>query len=361
MDVDKKRSITLKKIINNLLIIILFIPCIVNAAECDTSKVYIESIGIENSSGNVEELEEATAKDKTVNLNLQMSTKDDVILYKVVLKNDSSEDYEINKNSININSDYLEYSLESDNDNIIKANTTKTIYLRVKYSKEVDSFKFVDGVYQDEITMKVNLKSDDTISNPNTGLSYLTIISLILIISGVLLILLKNKKLSTLLILLGLITLPLGVKSLCNCEIVVYSKVKIQTEEQFRLIFKPCYGNKEEYNITYKIGMTFKEFFNSHYYENVDLELQNQLKVINNIETDLTINKIAKDSYDLCLNAIEWPKEEDYSNNQEFLIAWDNANAKSKKCLSDNETSTNINEKINNKIMYSINTIFCFG
>ena len=171
MDVDKKRSITLKKIINNLLIIILFIPCIVNAAECDTSKVYIESIGIENSTGDVVELEEATAKDKTVNLNLQMSTKDDVILYKVVLKNDSSEDYEINKNSININSDYLEYLLESDNNNIVKANSTKTIYLRVKYSKEVDSSKLVDGVYQDEITMKVNLQSDDTPSNPNTGVS----------------------------------------------------------------------------------------------------------------------------------------------------------------------------------------------
>ena len=107
--------------------------------------------------------------------------------------------------------------------------------------------------------------------------------------------------------------------------------------------------------------MTFKEFFNSHYYENIDLELQNQLKYIKNIETDLTINKIAKDSYDLCLNAIEWPKEEDYSNNQEFVIAWDNAYAKSKNCLSDNETSTNINEKINNKIMYSINTIVCVG
>ena len=120
----------MKKILFSILVLLL-IPYVVNAEECDTSKVYIDSIGIENITGNVEELEGATSQDKKANLNLRMSTKDDEILYKLVLKNDSSEDYEINKNSININSEYIDYSLESDNDNIIKANSTKTIYLRV--------------------------------------------------------------------------------------------------------------------------------------------------------------------------------------------------------------------------------------
>ena len=112
----------MKKILKVLLITILFIPIMVNAAQCDTTKVYIDSIGIENTNGNVIELEDATAQDKKVNLNLRMSTKDDEILYKVVLKNDSEDDYEINKNSIKLNSDYIEYSLESNNNNIVKAN-----------------------------------------------------------------------------------------------------------------------------------------------------------------------------------------------------------------------------------------------
>ena len=101
----------MKKLLFSILLVItiLFIPVVVNAAQCDTSKVYIDSISIDKEKGNVEELEDATAKDKKVNLNLRMSTKDDEILYKVVLKNESNEDYEINKNSININSDYLEY------------------------------------------------------------------------------------------------------------------------------------------------------------------------------------------------------------------------------------------------------------
>ena len=158
----------MKKILNFLLAAILFIPIMVNAAECDTSKVYIDSISIDTNN-KVEEIEEATAKDKKVNLNLRMAKQNDEILYKVVLKNDSSEDYEINKNSIVLNSDYIEYSLESDNDNIIKANSTRTIYLRVQYKTPVDPSKYVNGVYQDNITMKVNLRSDDTPANPNTS------------------------------------------------------------------------------------------------------------------------------------------------------------------------------------------------
>ena len=222
----------MKKILNILLVTILFIPMMVNAAECDTSKVYIESISIDTNN-KVEEIEEATAKDKKVNLNLRMAKQNDEILYKVVLKNDSSEDYEINKNSIVLNSDYIEYSLESDNDNIIKANSTRTIYLRVQYKTPVDPSKYVNGVYQDNITMKVNLRSDDTPANPNTGISYIIIISLILIISGLSLIIFKKKKLSTLMILVGLILLPVGVKALCTCEILVDSKVQIVKGDTF--------------------------------------------------------------------------------------------------------------------------------
>ena len=321
----------MKRILFSILLVLILIPYIVNAAECDTSKVYIESIGIENSTGEVVELEEATAKDKTVNLNLQMSTKDDEILYKVVLKNDSSEDYEINKNSININSDYLEYSLESDNNNIVKANSTKTIYLRVKYSKEVDFSKFIDGVYQDEITMKVNLKSDDTISNPNTGMPYLIIISIILIISGITLIIYKNKKQAALLILLGLITLPLGVKALCSCDLIVDSKVKIQTEDIFKLTFLKCQDKKETAEYTYKIGMTLNEFFNSSYYTNLSEDKKRLARILFNKdeikETQLIYNEL-----DNCLNSIERPGDENNYTEEELEEIYDNIDNKEREC-----------------------------
>jgi len=314
----------MKRILFSILLVLILIPYIVNAAECDTSKVYIESIGIENSTGEVVELEEATAKDKTVNLNLQMSTKDDEILYKVVLKNDSSEDYEINKNSININSDYLEYSLESDNNNIVKANSTKTIYLRVKYSKEVDSSKFVDGVYQDEITMKVNLKSDDTISNPKTGLSYVIVIGLIFIISGVSLFVMNKRKLSSFLIIVGFILLPIGARALCSCEIVVDSKVTIKTED----IFIMAYSCDSNYylggDIKYKIGMTFYDFSNSDYINN-----------INDSDDQDLIERILNGGYGF---------EEHYFIYHKYYECKNDDSSPSSRILSDEELENNSNE-----------------
>ena len=248
----------MKKILYLLLITVLFIPSMVNAAECDTSKIYIDSIKIDKTTGNAIELEDATAKDKKVNLNIRMATKDDEIIYELVLKNESNEDYEINKNSINLNTDYLEYSLDSDNNNIIKANSTRTVKLRVKYKTEVDQSKFVDGVYQDNITMKVNLRTEDTPSNPNTGISYIIVFSIILLLSGIYLIIYKKKKLSTLMIFVGLILLPVGVKALCTCEIVVDSKVIIKQEDEANVII---YNNdiKNEGTLKYKIGMTIND------------------------------------------------------------------------------------------------------
>ena len=117
----------------------------------------------------------------------------------------SGKNYNISKIKINnnliVNSDIAisqesDYSLESDNNNIIKSKTSKTVYLRVKYSNEVDQSKFVNGVYQDNITMKVNLRTDDTPANPNTGVSYIIVFSIILLLSGVALIIYKKKKIS---------------------------------------------------------------------------------------------------------------------------------------------------------------------
>jgi len=268
----------MKKLLNIILITVLFIPIMVNAAECDTSKVYIDSISTDQDKlkGNVIELEEATAKDKKVNLNLRMSTQDDEIIYKVVIKNDSSEDYEINKNSINLNTDYLEYSLESDNNNIVKANSTRTINLRVKYKKTVDPSKFVNGVYNDNITMKVNLRTEDTPANPNTGLPYIIILSIILLISGLSLIIFKKKRLSTLMILVGMILLPVGVKALCTCEIVIDSKVTIKTEEEAKAVLYDC-DDPIEITSSYRIGMTITDYLNSTYFTSQNINFQNNV------------------------------------------------------------------------------------
>ena len=324
----------MKKLLNFLLITILFIPVMVNAAECDTSKVYIDSISIDKdkTKGNVIELENATAKDKKVNLNLRMATLDDEILYKVVLKNDSSEDYEINKNSISLNSDYLEYSLESDNNNIIKANSTRTIYLRVKYKTEVDQSKFVDGVYQDNVTMKVNLRTDDTPANPNTGVKYIIIISLILLISGLSLVIFKKKKLSTLMILVGLILLPVGVKALCTCEIVVDSKVTIRKED--KVVVKEenaCYSSINTNEYSFVIGTTASTLFGS--------EISND---------NYKVTFLPKDYFN-CIEALEEPQIENYQAEDEYYDDYEAYENSKIECLNTYSTLVKSDDKIKSK------------
>ena len=334
----------MKKIISLLVITILFIPVVVNAAQCDTSKVYIDSITIDKEKGNVLELEDATAKDKKVNLNLRMSTKDDEILYKVVLKNESNEDYEINKNSININSDYLEYSLESDNNNIIKANSSRTINLRVKYKTEVDPSKFVNGVYQDNVTMKVNLRSDDTPSNPNTGLPYIIIISSILLLSGITLIIYKKKKLSTLMILIGLILLPVGVNALCTCEIIVDSKVVIKTEDEFRIVSYGCANESRDDTYKYRIGTSLNEFTDSSYFSELDPVLQLDFRsMLESIEYDRYF--VDEDFFE-CKENIVYPKENDYQNYSEYLQALEEAK---NSCYNEHGTKISTTDKIISK------------
>ena len=115
--------------------------------------------------------------------------------------------------------------------------------------------------------MKVNLKSDNTISNPKTGIPYLIIISIVLIISGITFIINKNNKISTLLILLGVITLPLGVKALCSCELIIDSKVTIKTIKKYKVEFLAC-GVDEFREFDYINGMTWTEYFDSLLYNN---------------------------------------------------------------------------------------------
>ena len=101
----------------------MFMPLIVKAETCDIDKISISSITIKDKSEQANEIEEATATGKKINLNLSMSNVGDNIEYKIVVKNASNDDYELDKKSFDINSNYIDYKFSSeDNSNIVKAN-----------------------------------------------------------------------------------------------------------------------------------------------------------------------------------------------------------------------------------------------
>ena len=261
-----------------------------------------------------------------------MSNKEDEILYKIVLKNSSEEDYEINKNSINISSDYIDYFLESDDTNIVRANSTKTIYLRVKYSKEVEQNKFKNGVYHDDATMKLNLRTGSNFTNPETGIAYMIIISIFIFLFFLTLLVYKKKKLSTLILILSIITLPVLAEALCKCEITIDSKVIIKIEDEFNLGFFDCQYNNYPTKL-YKVGMSMNEYFNSEYFTTlVDTEEKNDITYYLTNSTFVFANK----HFDECVQSISKTDAVEYTN--ELKI-----------CLNQNSEEVDMNQKIKSK------------
>lgn len=231
----------MKKYLLPILLLLMFIPLVVNAETCDTDKISISSIAIESKSDNVEELSEATVSGKSINLDLSMSNVGDYIEYELVVKNDSNEDYELDKTGLKLNSDYIDYSFETEDDsNIIKAKSTKTIYLKAEYKNEVPDDKFTSNTYNDNKTMVVNLSSDNpVITNPNTKTqSYITLIVLLLLLSiTTYIVLKKNKKKFMILIIGATIIIPVYVYALCKCEINIDSKIEITKLNNFCFIY----------------------------------------------------------------------------------------------------------------------------
>ena len=180
------------------LLSMMFIPLLVKGKVCDIDKITISSITLENSAGKAIELTDATASGKTVNVDLSMSDVGDNVKYKIIVSNDTDEDFEISNKNININSDYIDHDVTfEDNSNIIKSKSTKTMFLEIKYDRQVAESSFVSGVYRNDQIFKVPLMNDEVLDNPNTGeeLNATIIITLgiILVVSIVLYAFLKKK------------------------------------------------------------------------------------------------------------------------------------------------------------------------
>ena len=238
----------MKKFILPILLLMMCIPFIVNAETCNTDKITISSITVENKSDNVEELDLATANGKNININLSMSEVGDNIEYNFVVKNDSNEDYELDRTSLNLNSDYINYSFETeDSSNLVKANSSKNVTLRVEYKTEVPEDKFESGFYNDNKTIMVPLSNGktkdvtNTLKNPNTGVQlYILILIILLLVSGSLYIILKKKSYAKFMILIigAVILIPISIYAICKCEIMINSTVKIKNNSYTGTLYR---------------------------------------------------------------------------------------------------------------------------
>ena len=147
----------MKKALLTIIFLLLFLP-IVKAESCDVNKVKIDSIVLEDSNGNAVEKNKASIEDGNINLDLSMFDVGDSITYKMLIRNDSNDNLEINEDSFNISSsNYIKYSLNDEDSVLVRAKSTKPIYLKVEYENEIPESDLEDGSYKEQKDLTLGL------------------------------------------------------------------------------------------------------------------------------------------------------------------------------------------------------------
>ena len=192
-----------------------------------SENVKIKSIDLVDKSENTTETSEATFDGLTMDFNLKFYKTNDYAKYKVVVENNESKDYKILVDSNFGNSKYITYEYEKTEN--LKANSDTEFLITVKYKNQVDENSFSDGKYTEKNSAVLKL-DDGSISNPLTSNNEAMIIIGLIVMSGTLFILFKNKKSRkiSVFVLFGLLSLPLFVKAVDYLKITVNSNVEIE-------------------------------------------------------------------------------------------------------------------------------------
>jgi len=275
------------KKIKYMLLLLLFIPFIVLAK----SDVEIKSVTLLEKSDYVEELENATYNDLKLDFKLKFVTLNDYAKYKVIIKNNTDKDYEIDNQTTFNEGNFIKYEFNIDNDSkILKANEELNIYVNISYIKEVESSNFVNGKYVDSNTVSLELSNFNNIDdkenikfivNPNTDTGYIIAILLVLLLSILVIILIKNRKAKRYIAILILLLIPLYVYAIEKIKLDVETYVEIVKNNKFTVVLFTHPADVldgELLEFEYEEGMTFNDYFNSSYFENLDENYKNGLK-----------------------------------------------------------------------------------
>ena len=272
------------------LLLILFIPIIINAKTCERSSINIDSIELVNKTINVVEKSEPEINDETIKLDLEMYKVGDEAEYQIRIKNTSDADYILDNDSISINSDYIDYQFEtSDKTNIIESKETKNATLKIIYKKEIPDELAATGHYNDNKTMLIGLssgKEEQTIINPITGSKIVILILVLALASELAIIAINNHKQTKLLLLvIGLLLIPVSIKAFCKLDLEVESNVNLIKTYTFKI---------EERTYEFLPGMTFDDWLNSTYSEGSFLTRSNVSELTENYST----GKITEEYYE---------------------------------------------------------------
>ena len=213
-----------------LLIFVILIPFVVKAEDsCESVGIMIDDIELISKPDTIS-FNDLDYECNNIYLDLIMREVDDVAKFEISIKNVSSEDLEVNKDSLVVNSDYIKYELKSlDSSNIIKPKESKVFSMTVNYVKEVPVSSFVNGKYIDSKNLVISLSNDKKEEkNPNTSTGLILIACLVLSIAiFVVLIKLRAPKYYSLFIIGLIFAIPFTVYALTRVEVKIESYVSI--------------------------------------------------------------------------------------------------------------------------------------
>ncbi len=221
----------MKRLLFFLLLFLLFIP-VVSAVECKNCSVSIESISLDDSD-HVKELAEAKVTEQDIELQLKMVNVGDSIQYKIVLKNDSNRNYELESNSISSNSEYVDYILMAEDDStMIQSHSSKTMILMAQYNRKIPDDIYRNGEYIDSVTIPFELSTDENAYQSNEKTSYLLLIA----ISFVIFVLIffgykKYRSMKEFIFILCLLCIPVSVFATCQCNLHIDSTVTFKQKQ----------------------------------------------------------------------------------------------------------------------------------
>ena len=306
----------MKRTLLIMLTLIILFPLFVKAESCNEKDITIDSIEVLQKSKSVEEVTPAESDGKNVAFNLQMENLYDQIKYKIVLKNNSEEEYVLDEKTLELKSDYFDYDLElEDEDNVIESNDKKVVYYTIKYDTPVDFDSNNNGFYTEDnamvLSVSLNQQDVDAINNPKTGennfniwygvFAVVTIVTLIIFYKKR-----KNMFIPFLILSISVISLTFGIKALCSSGFKLESSIKIKNP--MPLISPTCFvagtkvltndGNKNIEDIAIgDIVLTYNEKEKKNEYKRVDNIINSSTTEIYTIQTNNNVIKVTGSHY----------------------------------------------------------------
>ncbi len=151
----------MKKIL--LFMILLLLPFVVYGAECSNENIEIKDLELVTTNGGAEIINDAKIVDGKLVFDVRFSKLEDNVDYKVLIKNNSDEEFLVDENSIVSNLKNIKYTISFLEDSrVIEPGKEKYVILNIKYDTKVDDSLFnSDNEYPVDDNMSFSLTSNE--------------------------------------------------------------------------------------------------------------------------------------------------------------------------------------------------------